>query len=136
GFAASSPRDEGVTSAAPTSRSRKLERLTGRSPSARRRSLMRAHRRALTLGVLTVGVVAALTAVAVSIATGRGGHDGAVFARAAKLTTSARETGQGLSLDGASLVASRASGKHVLGTLGAGDEVIAPLTGALTPVAV
>jgi hypothetical protein len=97
---------------------------------------MRAHRRALMLGVFTLGLVAALAAVAVSIATGRSGHDAAVFSRAAKLTTSVRKTGPGLSLDGTNLVAARADGRHTLGTLGDGDEVIAPLTGALTPVAV
>ena len=43
--------------------------------------------------------------------------------------------GKGLTLDGTSLVTRRASGKQPLATLGGGDEIIAPLTGSLTPVA-
>jgi hypothetical protein len=96
---------------------------------------MRLHRRALAVGVLALVVGAGVAAGVVAIATGRSGHEPAVFARTAKLTASRGTVGNGLSLDGAALVASKASGKRTLGTLGGGDEVIAPLTGALVPVA-
>jgi hypothetical protein len=96
---------------------------------------MRVHRRALTLGVLAVGIASGLAATVVSLATGRGGRDAAVFSRTAKLHASSGSVGRGLSVEGASLVARNTTGKHVLGTLGDGDEVIAPLTGSLTPVA-
>jgi hypothetical protein len=95
---------------------------------------MRAHRRALLLGALALGVGAGLAA-AVTIATGRSHPEPAVFARTAKLTASRGAVGNGLSLDGAALVAAKAGGKQMLGTLGGGDEIIAPLTGSLTPVA-
>ena len=96
---------------------------------------MRVHRRALALGVLALVVGAGIAAGVVAIATGRSGQEPAVFARTAKLTASRGAVGNGLSLDGAALVAAKPSGKQALGTLGAGDEVIAPLTGALVPVA-
>src|SRR5262245_18600596 len=96
---------------------------------------MRVHRRALTLCVLAVGIASGLAATAVSLATGRSGRDAVVFTRTGKLYAASGQVGRGLSLDGPSLVATSASGRHVVGTLGAGDEVIAPLTGALTPVA-
>lgn len=96
---------------------------------------MRVHRRALALGVLALIVGAGIAAGVVAIATGRSGHEPAVFARTATLTASRGTVGNGLSLDGAALVAAKASGKQTLGTLGGGDEVIAPLTGALVPVA-
>jgi hypothetical protein len=96
---------------------------------------MRAHRRALALGVLVLGLGAGIAAGVVAIATGRSRPEPAVFTRAAKLTASRGAVGNGLSLDGATLVAAKASGKRTLGTLGGGDEVIAPLTGALVPVA-
>ena len=96
---------------------------------------MRAHRRAVVLGVVALGFGAALAAGVVAIATGRSGRDAVVFARTAKLTASNGAVGKGLSLDGASLVARRLGGKQTLGPLGGGDEVIAPLTGSLTPVA-
>jgi hypothetical protein len=96
---------------------------------------MHVHRRALALGVLALGVGAGIAAGVVAIATGRSGSEPAVFARTAKLTASRGAVGNGLSLDGAALVAAKASGKRTLGTLGGGDEVIAPLTGALVPVA-
>jgi hypothetical protein len=96
---------------------------------------MRVHRRALALGVLALVVGAGIAAGVVAIATGRSGHEPAVFARTATLTASRGAVGNGLSLDGAALVAAKASGKQTLGTLGGGDEVLAPLTGALVPVA-
>lgn len=96
---------------------------------------MRAHRRAVVLGIVALGFGAALAAGVVAIATGRSGRDAVVFARTAKLTASNRAVGKGLSLDGASLVARRLGGKQTFGPLGGGDEVIAPLTGSLTPVA-
>src|SRR5262249_19435093 len=96
---------------------------------------MRVHRRALTLGVLAVAIASGLAATAVTLATGRGSRDAAVFTRSAKLHASSGQVGRGLSLQGTSLVATNASGRHVLTTLGGGDEGIAPLTGSLTPVA-
>jgi hypothetical protein len=96
---------------------------------------MRVQRRALALAAAALGVTAALAAGAVTIATGRSGSPPVVFSRTQKLTGSSGPVGQGLTLDGASLVAIRASGRHALGSLGGGDEVIAPLTGSLTPVA-
>src|SRR4051812_45547293 len=96
---------------------------------------MRAHRRVAVAGAVAVGLAAALAAGVVAIATGRSGHDAVVFARTAKLTVAHGAVAKGLSLDGNALVAHRATGKHVLGSLGGGDEVIAPLTGSLTPVA-
>jgi hypothetical protein len=96
---------------------------------------MRAHRRALALGVLALSVGAGIAAGVVAIATGRSRPEPAVFARTAKLTASRGTVGNGLSLDGATLVAAKAGGNQVLGTLGGGDELIAPLTGSLVPVA-
>jgi hypothetical protein len=97
---------------------------------------MREHRRALTLGAVALAAGTALAAVTVSIATGQHGRHTAVFTRASRLTATKGTVGPGLALDGASLVQSRASVRRTLGTLGDGDEVIAPLTGALTPLAV
>jgi hypothetical protein len=96
---------------------------------------MLAHRRALALGAVVLGLGAALATGVVAIATGRSGHESAVFARTAKLTTSTGAVGKGLTLDGTSLVARRTGGKQQVGSIGGGDEVIAPLTGSLTPVA-
>jgi hypothetical protein len=97
---------------------------------------MRAHRLALGLGAVVLVLGAGLAAGLVAIATGGSGKDAAVFSRTAKLTVSTGEIGTGLTLDGVTLVAKRATGKRVLGSIGNGDEVIAPLTGSLTPVAV
>jgi hypothetical protein len=96
---------------------------------------MRAQRRALALGAAALGLGAAAAIVAVAIATGRSSSQPAVFSRTQKLTVSSRAIGKGLSLDGTALVAIEANGRQRLGSLGAGDEVIAPLTGSLTPVA-
>ena len=96
---------------------------------------MRAQRRAFALVAAALALMAAIAAVAVAIATGRSGSQPAVFSRTQKLAASRGAVGQGLTLDGASLVAVSASGRHTIGTLGDGDEVIAPLTGSLTPVA-
>ena len=97
---------------------------------------MREHRRALTLGAGALVAAAVLAAVTVSIATGRNGRHAAVFTRASRLTSSPGALGPGLALDGATLVRTRANVKRSLGTLGGGDQLIAPLTGALTPLAV
>jgi hypothetical protein len=97
---------------------------------------MRAQRRAVALGAAALGLGAIASILAVAIATGRGGSPAVAFSRTQKLKASSGAVGKGLSLDGASLVATAASGKHVLGSLGGGDEIIAPLTGSLTPVAV
>jgi hypothetical protein len=94
---------------------------------------MRAHR--LVFGIGAVVLVLLLGAGLVAIATGGSGREGAAFSRTAKLTVSRGEMGKGLALDGAALVAEKASGKQVLGSLGGDDEVIAPLTGSLTPIA-
>ena len=59
-----------------------------------------------------------------------------VFARASSLASSRGEVGPGLSLDGTTVVQTRAGTKRQLGKLGGGDEVIAALTGSLTPVGV
>jgi hypothetical protein len=96
---------------------------------------MRGYRRIAAVGAVALGLGAALAAGVVAIATGRSGHDAAVFARSAKLTVAPGAVARGLSLDGNTLVAHRVTGRHVLGSLGGGDEVIAPLTGSLTPVA-
>jgi len=96
---------------------------------------MRAHRRALALGAVVLGLGAALATGVAAIATGRSGREPVVFARVAKLTVSRGAVGNGLALDGTSLVAHHGSGKRPLASLGGGDEVIAPLTGSLTPVA-
>jgi hypothetical protein len=96
---------------------------------------MRAHRRALALGTAALVVGAAVATSVVAIATGRSGREPAVFARKAKLTASRGAVGKGLSVDGTTLVAHRQTGRRSLGSLGGGDEVIAPLTGALSPVA-
>ena len=93
---------------------------------------MREHRRALTLGALGVGAVAAVAAVTVSIATGHNTRSTAVLARTSSLAAARGAVGAGLALDGVTIARS----KRALGTLGGGDEVIAPLTGALTPVGV
>jgi hypothetical protein len=92
---------------------------------------MRAHRVAFGVGA----VVLVLGAGLVAIATGGGERRAVAFSRTAKLTVSRGELGKGLTLDGVALIAKNAGGKQVLGSLGGGDEVIAPLTGALTPVA-
>ena len=94
---------------------------------------MRAHRLALGLGAVVLVIGAGLAAAIVAIATGGSGRDAAVFSRTAKLTTARGEVGNGLTLDGGALVAKKANGKQTLGSLGGGDEVIAPLTGSLTP---
>jgi hypothetical protein len=96
---------------------------------------MRAHRRAVVLGAVALGLGATLAAGVVAIATGRSGRETAVFARTAKLTASRGTVGKGLSLDGSTLVSHRVGGKQTLATIGGGEEVIAPLTGSLTPVA-
>jgi hypothetical protein len=96
---------------------------------------MRAHRVALGVGAVVLVLGAGLAASLVAIATGGSGKEGAAFSRAAKLTVSRGAVGKGLTLDGGALVAKNASGKRILGSLGEGDEVIAPLTGSLTPVA-
>jgi hypothetical protein len=97
---------------------------------------MREHRRALTLGAIALAAGTAVAGVTVSIATGRSGQQAAVFTRASRLSATRGAVGPGLALDGAALVQSRASVKRSLGTLGGGDELIAPLTGALAPLAV
>ena len=96
---------------------------------------MRAHRLALGIGAVVVALGAGLAASLVAIATGGSTRHAAVLSRTAKLTVAKASVGNGLTLDGSALVARRAGGKQVLGTLGGGDEVIAPLTGALTPLA-
>ncbi len=96
---------------------------------------MRAHRRVAVVGVVVLILGAALAAGVVAIATGRSGHDAVVFARTAKLTAARGVVAKGLILDGTALVSRRAAGKQTLGSMGGGDEVIAPLTGSLTPVA-
>jgi hypothetical protein len=96
---------------------------------------MRAHRRALAIGAVVLALAAILAMGVVTIATGRSGRESAVFARTAKLTVARGAVGRGLTLDGTSLVTRRASSKQPLATLGGGDEIIAPLTGSLTPVA-
>ena len=96
----------------------------------------RGHRRALVLAALAVVGGAVLAAVTVSIATGRDASHATVFARTSRLAASSGAVGPGLSLDGTSLVRARSSVRRALSTLGGGDEVIAPLTGSLTPVAV
>src|SRR5580765_170517 len=96
---------------------------------------MRAHRRALAIGAVVLALGATLVTGVVTIATGRSGGESAVFARTAKLTVAKGAVGKGLTLDGTSLVTRPATGKQPLATLGGGDEIIAPLTGSLTPVA-
>jgi hypothetical protein len=96
----------------------------------------REHRRALTLGALALGAAAAMAAVTVSIATGRTARSTPVFARASSLVASRGAVEPGLSLNGSTLAQTRAGTKRTLGTVGGGDEVIAPLTGSLTPVGV
>src|SRR5512133_3528971 len=97
---------------------------------------MREHGRAVTLGALALAAGAALAAVTVSVATGHNARHTAVFTRASRLAASRGPVGPGLSLDGASIAHMRAGSKRILGTLGNGDEVIAPLTGSVTPVGV
>ena len=96
----------------------------------------REHRRALTLGAFALAAAAAAAVVTVSIATGHTARRTAVFARASSLTASRGAVGPGLSIDGSTLAQMRAGTKRTLGTVGGGDEVIAPLTGSLTPVGV
>jgi hypothetical protein len=96
---------------------------------------MRAHRRALAISAVVLALGATLVTGVVTMATGRSGRESAVFARTAKLTVARGAVGRGLTLDGTSLVTRRASSKQPLATLGGGDEIIAPLTGSLTPVA-
>ena len=96
----------------------------------------RGHRRALVLAALAVVGGAVLAAVTVSIATGRDASHATVFARTCRLAASSGAVGPGLSLDGTSLVRARSSVSSAVSKLGGGDEVMAPLTGSLTPVAV
>src|SRR4051812_43213999 len=96
----------------------------------------REHRRALTLGALALGAAAALAADTVSIATGHTARSTAVFARSSSLAASRGAVGPGLALDGSTVAQMRAGTKRTLGTVGGGEEVIAPLTGSLTPVGV
>jgi hypothetical protein len=96
----------------------------------------REHRRALTFGALALGAAAAVAAVTVSIATGDNARSTAVFARTSSLAASRGAVGPGLSLDGATVAQTRGGTKRTLGTLGGGDEVLAPLTGSLTPIGV
>src|SRR4051794_7143793 len=100
------------------------------------RARCREHRRALTFGALALGAAAAVAAVTVSIATGHTARSTAVFARSSALAASRGPVGPGLSLDGATVAQTRAGTKRTLGMVGGGDEVIAPLTGSLTPVGV
>src|ERR1044072_9121491 len=98
---------------------------------------MREHRRALTLGAVALAASTALTAVTVSIATGRNGRHTAVFTRATHLVAARGPVGQGLTLDGTAVVRSTGTSvKRPLGTLGGGAELSAPLPGALTPLPV
>src|SRR4029453_6380653 len=96
---------------------------------------MRAYRRALAISAVVLALGATLVTGVVTMATGRSGRESAVFARTAKLTVARGAVGRGLTPDGTSLVTRRASSKQPLATLGGGDEIIAPLTGSLTPVA-
>jgi hypothetical protein len=96
---------------------------------------MRAHRLAFGVGAVVLVLGAGLAASLVTIATGGSGKEGAAFSRTARLSVSRGEVGKGLLLDGGALVAKSTNGKQVLGALGGGDEVIAPLTGSLTPAA-
>src|SRR4051794_6077056 len=104
-------------------------------PSEQRRPRMRAHRLAFGVGAVVLVLGVGVTASLVAIATGGRGREAAVFSRTAKLTVSNGAIGNGLTIDGAALVGRRSTGRHVVGSLGGGDEVIAPLTGSLTPVA-
>lgn len=97
---------------------------------------MRRHPRALALGAVALTTGAVLAAITVSMATGRTARHTAVFARASRLAASNGGVGPGLSLDGSTLVRTRAGVRLALGNLGGGEEVIAPLTGSLTPLAV
>src|SRR3954454_16200413 len=100
------------------------------------RARCREHRRALTFGALALGAAVAVAAVTGSIATGHTARSTAVFARGSSLAASRGAVGPGLSLDGSTLAQTRGGAKRTLGTIGGDDEVIAPLTGALTPVGV
>src|SRR5215471_6682732 len=97
---------------------------------------MRGHRRALALGAVALAAGAVLAALTVSMATGRTARHTAIFARASRLAASHGGVGPGLSFDGRALVRMHAGVRSGLGTLGGGDEVLAPLTGSLTPLAV
>ena len=97
---------------------------------------MRGHRRVLVLGAVALAGGALLAALTVSMATGRTARHTAVFARTSRLVARSGGVGQGLTLSGRALVRTHAGVRHALGTLGGGDEVIAPLTGSLTPLAV
>jgi len=94
---------------------------------------MCAHR--LALGVGAVAIVLGTGLAAALVSSGGSERKAAVFSRTGKLTVSRGAVGNGLTLDGGALIAKRASGNQVLGTLGGGGEVIAALTGSLTPVA-
>src|ERR1051325_6962218 len=94
---------------------------------------MRPRRRALAFGGLALGVVIALAATAITIATGRSGREGVVFTRAAKLKVARGAVAGGLALDGSALVSSRPGVRRSLAAIGGGDEVIAPLTGSAPP---
>jgi hypothetical protein len=96
---------------------------------------MRAHRLVLGVGALVLVLGAGLATAIVAIATGGSSREAAVFSRTAKLTAARGGVGNGLMLEGSTLVAKKTNGKQLLGSLGGGDEVIAPLTGSLTPVA-
>jgi len=100
------------------------------------REHLREHRRAVTFGALALGAGVAVAAATVSIATGHTARSTPVFARSSRLAASRGTVGPGLSLDGTTLALMRAGTRRSLGTLGSGDEVIAALTGSLTPVGV
>src|SRR3954454_10390896 len=100
------------------------------------RARCREHRRALTFGALALGAAVAVAAVTGSIATGHTARSTAVFARSSSLAASRGAVGPGLALDGSTVAQMRAGTKRTLGTVGGADEVIAPLTGSLTPVGV
>lgn len=95
---------------------------------------MRGHRRALA--IVAVALAGALAAVAVSMATGRTPRRTAVFARTTRLARVDGPVGSGLSVAGRTLVQTHAGVRRTVATLGGGNEVIAPLTGSLTPLAV
>src|SRR6266511_2619991 len=114
-------RDDSVTPRLPSLPCAAAERLNG-SISQQRRPRMRAHRRVVAFGAVALALGATLAAGVAAIATGRSGRDAAVFARTAKLNASRGPVARGLSLDGTALVAHRAGGKQMLGSLGGGGE--------------
>ena len=93
------------------------------------------RRQRVALATAAIALVAGAGLAAALVATGRSERKAPVFSRTGKLTVTENEIGNGLALDGRSLVAKRGTATQTLGSLGGGDEVIAPLTGALTPVA-